>query len=132
MFSHPDYPEAGIQVPAGTVKKDEEPEKAVLREALEETGLDGLEFVSFLGKCKRNMSEFGVDEIQHAWFYHLRCTGEPPNTWRHGETSGGQHEPIWFDFFWAKLPNEIPELIALNGVMLPKLLKSMGFSNNSL
>ena len=34
VFSHPFAPEAGIQVPAGTIKADEPPEAAVLREAL--------------------------------------------------------------------------------------------------
>jgi len=35
VFSHPDFPEAGIQVPAGTIEPGEEPEAAVLREAFE-------------------------------------------------------------------------------------------------
>ena len=39
VFSHPFFPEAGIQVPAGTIKVNERPEAAVLREAFEETSL---------------------------------------------------------------------------------------------
>jgi NUDIX domain-containing protein len=38
VFIHPFAPEAGIQVPAGTIKADERPKEAVLREAFEETG----------------------------------------------------------------------------------------------
>jgi 8-oxo-dGTP pyrophosphatase MutT (NUDIX family) len=41
IFSHPDYPEAGLQVPAGTLEPGEHPEAGVLREAYEETGLTG-------------------------------------------------------------------------------------------
>jgi 8-oxo-dGTP pyrophosphatase MutT (NUDIX family) len=36
-----DHPNAGIQVPAGTVEEGEAPEAAAVREAMEETGLDG-------------------------------------------------------------------------------------------
>lgn len=43
VFNHVDFPEAGIQVPGGTLEPDELPESAVLREALKETGLEGLQ-----------------------------------------------------------------------------------------
>jgi 8-oxo-dGTP pyrophosphatase MutT (NUDIX family) len=41
VFRHRDFPKAGIQVPAGTVQINEELPAAVLREAYEETGLQG-------------------------------------------------------------------------------------------
>lgn len=40
VFSHLDIPEAGIQVPGGTLEDGESPEEGVLREAYEETGLE--------------------------------------------------------------------------------------------
>jgi 8-oxo-dGTP pyrophosphatase MutT (NUDIX family) len=46
VFTHPD---AGIQVPAGTMEHGETPEIAVLREAFEETGLTDLRIVADLG-----------------------------------------------------------------------------------
>jgi len=46
MFQHPN---AGIQLPAGTVEIDEIPEQAAFREAFEETGLDQWEWVQALG-----------------------------------------------------------------------------------
>lgn len=49
VFEHRDYPEAGIQVPAGTAGDSEDLETAVLRETAEETGLDGLGVVRYLG-----------------------------------------------------------------------------------
>ena len=49
IFSHPLEPEAGLQVPAGTMNDGETPEHAVLREAAEETGLESLRIVRFLG-----------------------------------------------------------------------------------
>lgn len=46
LFKHP-Y--AGIQIPAGTVEPNESPEKAVIREVQEETGLNEVEILSLLG-----------------------------------------------------------------------------------
>lgn len=127
VFSHPHHPEAGIQVPAGSIKDGERPEDAVLREAYEETGLARLELVRFLGECRRDMSDFGLDEIHHRRFYHLHCGGDPPDTWRHYENdpSNGDAEPIAFEFFWARLPRDVPELIADHGEMLPQLIDTL-------
>jgi hypothetical protein len=52
VFTHADherFDQAGLQVPAGTVKDRELPEDAVLREAEEETGLKGLRIERYLG-----------------------------------------------------------------------------------
>ena len=49
VFSHVDFPEVGVQVPGGILELDELPESAVLREALEETGLEGLQLAAYLG-----------------------------------------------------------------------------------
>jgi 8-oxo-dGTP diphosphatase len=127
VFSHPFAPEAGIQVPAGTINQGEHPECAVLREAFEETGLSNLSLDRFLGEQKRDMSDFGRYEIHHRRFYHLRCHGEPPLRWRHEEehyhTDNSSLPPITFELFWAALPDEVPPLIADHGAMIPELLK---------
>jgi 8-oxo-dGTP pyrophosphatase MutT (NUDIX family) len=126
VFSHPYAPAAGIQVPAGTIKENETPAAAVLREAREETDLRDLELVGFLGEQVRDMSDFGRDEVHHRYFYHLRCLGNPPETWRHGEFEGSDGTgPHIFEFWWAMLPDGVPELIAEQGVMLERLLKSI-------
>ena len=128
VFRHPDAPEAGIQVPAGTIEQDEPPEEAVLREAWEETGLTRLRLVRLLGTSVRDMADFGRDEMQHRWFYHLRCEETPPTTWRHWEThpsEGDPAVPILFELFWARLPDEVPDLAADQGRMLPLLLASL-------
>jgi 8-oxo-dGTP pyrophosphatase MutT (NUDIX family) len=55
VFRHIDFPGAGIQTPGGTIEEGEEPEDAVLREAVEETGLVKLRLVSHLvmsGLCR--------------------------------------------------------------------------------
>lgn len=129
VLTHPEAPEAGIQVPAGTVEDGEEPEAAVLREALEETGLMGLTLVGFLGEQERDMADYGRDELHHRRFYYLKCTDDPPNTWRHRELDASDGTgPVEFEFSWVRLTDEIPELTSDNGVMLSRLLEEMGLS----
>jgi 8-oxo-dGTP pyrophosphatase MutT (NUDIX family) len=128
VFCHPESPEAGIQVPAGTVQPGEDPAAAVLREAIEETGRTDLVLVRLLGEQVFDPRDAGRDEIHHRHFYHLRCTGTPPATWRHWETdpSDGSPAPIPFDFFWVALPDGVPPLIADHGTLLPQLLATLG------
>lgn len=120
VFSHPFHPEAGIQVPAGTIKVGEAPDEAVLREAREETGLDILELRAFLGTHEYDLSLYGRAEIQRRYFFHLEFCGEAPAAWRHFETdpSGGGTKPIEFELFWVQFPGEVPELIAGQGALL--------------
>ncbi|MBN9392031.1 MAG: NUDIX domain-containing protein [Chloroflexi bacterium] len=128
VFSHPLSPEAGIQVPAGSLKPGEDPAEGVMREAFEETGLSGLEMAGYLGEQNLDRTPYGArDEIHHRRFYHLVCPGNPPETWRHYETdpSDGSPGPIPFDFFWVKFPEEVPPLIAEHDFMLVKLKESM-------
>ncbi len=122
VFNHPYAPEAGIQVPAGTMEEGEEPEEAVMREAFEETGLSGLQPRAFLGAYDHDVRE--RDQIHRRWFYHLACEERPPTRWRHREMdpSEGGPEPITFEFFWVKLPDCVPPLAAGHDTMLPKLL----------
>jgi 8-oxo-dGTP pyrophosphatase MutT (NUDIX family) len=125
VFRHADFPKAGIQVPAGTVQPNEHPDDALLREVFEETGLSDFAEAYFLGEQIRDMRDFRRDEIHHRYFYHLPYAGDPPTTWRHDETSGGMTEPIVFEFFWANLPDHVPELIADHDKLLPALLKRL-------
>ena len=54
LFEHP---HAGIQIPAGTVEDGETPEQAVLREAIEETGLTSLSIRRYLGYTEDKLPE---------------------------------------------------------------------------
>ncbi|HEX9921823.1 MAG TPA: NUDIX domain-containing protein [Anaerolineae bacterium] len=125
VFSHPDSPEAGIQVPAGTVKQGEPPEEAVMREAIEETGLQTLTLAAYLGQVDHPVPQ--QDQVHRRRFYHLICRGTPPARWQHYETdpSEGASDRIRFEFFWARLPNGLPELAPGHARLLSKLLKSL-------
>jgi ADP-ribose pyrophosphatase YjhB (NUDIX family) len=58
VFEHLDFPEAGIQVPGGSVEPGERPKDAVLREVKEETGISNLKLVGKLGVFRKDMGEF--------------------------------------------------------------------------
>ncbi len=127
VFSQPHAPEAGIQVPAGTVKPGESPDIAVLRVAHEETGLPGLELVRCLGERTIDMRPWDKDELHRRHFYHLRCPGTPPERWQTTESDPDGTDdpgPIIFALFWAPLPDGVPPLITQQGVLLDVLLES--------
>lgn len=124
VFSHPLFPEAGIQVPAGTIREGEPPDDAALREAREETGLHELEIRSFLGVREHDLSPYGIPEVYRRYFFHLECCQDTPITWRHFENdpSDGSPAPIELEFFWVRFPNEVPELSGGQGELLHKLV----------
>ena len=126
IFSHPLEPEAGLQVPAGTMHDGETPEHAVLREAAEETGLEGLRIVRFLGEAWQDARPAGRDELHHRYFFHLACDSDPPERWQQYEldTSDGTPPPL-FELWWVPLPNGVPELIAGHDALLPTLIDSL-------
>lgn len=128
VFSQPSAPEAGIQVPAGTVQPGEPPEIAAAREAREETGLTDLELVQALGERTFDMRPWGKSEIHHRRFFHLRCHDEtPPDRWEHTEPDpdGGDGasdpSPIVFALSWVPFPDGVPDLIGGQGALLAAL-----------
>lgn len=126
VFTHRDFPEAGVQVPAGTVEPGESGEAAVLREAREESGLADLALVRYLGERWHDLAHFDRDEVAHRRFYHLRCLGDPPEAWLATEEhpSEGDPAPIVFACCWAPLPDGVPDLGDF-GALLPALLADL-------
>jgi 8-oxo-dGTP pyrophosphatase MutT (NUDIX family) len=123
VFRHPKAPEAGIQVPAGTLEPGEAPADGALREAMEETGLESLRLAAALGEADFDVRPFGREETHHRHFFHLVCGAPAPETWQHHDPSpsGGEVEKPLFEFFWARMPHNVPELIGGFGERLPTL-----------
>lgn len=123
VFSHVHHPEAGIQVPAGTLGEGESPEDAILREVREETGLEKLEIARYLGEreSESHMAKPPVQERRH--YFHLICLEETPSNWRHAEMdpSDGSPGPIEFEFFWVRMLQGVPPLSGNLGAMLSEI-----------
>ena len=123
VFRHTRHPEAGIQVPAGTIEEGESPEQAALREAREETGLDDLEIRSALGMRRTRLLVGGRPEVHVRHFFHLVLQGKAPARWTHFEEhpSDGRPAPIEFEFYWVRFPGEVPELSGGQGELLHRV-----------
>jgi 8-oxo-dGTP diphosphatase len=119
IFAHPDHPAAGLQVPAGTLKRDEDPVAGAFREGFEETGIEGLEFVAVLGEIEFDARPFGRDEIHHRTYVHLRCNADTPGEWMHWEEdpSDAPGERVRFHLFWVPL-DAVPPLSAGHDALL--------------
>ena len=123
VFDHPEHPEAGTQVPSGTRPEEESSEAAVLREAEEETGLEGLKIEGFLGEVDFLVPEW--NQLLRRRFYHLSCPGTPADRWRHFERhpSDGTTAPILFELYWVDLPDGVPPLSPGHDAMLKYLIE---------
>ncbi|MDG5471316.1 NUDIX domain-containing protein [Jeotgalibacillus sp. ET6] len=109
VFQHP-IPEAGIQIPKGTVQAGESTHHAVIREIEEETGLRNVQVEKLLGE---DLWENDDGAIHNRFFYKLSVSnGE--DEWDFKPTGGGEEEGLTFRFFWISSGDEV-ELIRGHG-----------------
>lgn len=126
VFRHRDFPEVGVQVPAGTIEPDEtDYGLSALREAEEETGLKNLRLVRYLGSCDYDISALRP-EMHERHFYHVEVSPPVPDKWLHYETkpSGGEATSIAYDCYWMRLSGigvETEGLFLGQGAMLDKI-----------
>lgn len=126
VFDHPEAPEAGIQVPAGTIERDEPPLTAALRELGEETGKASFEITRFLARKEIHEVRLGRLECHDRWFYQAVPTQPLPEEWLHGEAAPEGWIP--FHFFWmtrsqaelALVPDHV-EVYRLTAVELDRI-----------
>ncbi|HEX6872884.1 MAG TPA: NUDIX domain-containing protein [Micromonosporaceae bacterium] len=124
VFRHLDYSfeDVGIQVPAGTIRPGEPPERAAVREASEETGLAGLVVVRPLGVVEYDISPYRM-EIQRRHVFQLATTETPPQRWRSQEEHDGQREPTRLECFWIPLASA-HVLQAGQGALIGRLIRT--------
>jgi ADP-ribose pyrophosphatase YjhB (NUDIX family) len=118
VFEQPDAAAAGVQVPGGSVEARETLIDAVMREAREESGLEELRCVRFLGSRVFAPTP-GMIHRRH--FFHLESPNRVAETWDHLEehpSSGGA--PIAFRLRWVSRVTR-PRLAAELDVLLDQL-----------
>lgn len=99
VFTHRDYPEAGVQVPTGTVEPNEETADAVLREVAEESGLTTCRIVRRLGA--HWFSRPADNQTGEREFFLLSAPAETAEAWQHRVDAAGQDQDMVFAYFWA-------------------------------
>jgi ADP-ribose pyrophosphatase YjhB (NUDIX family) len=97
VFDHRHSPEAGTQVPAGTVEVAESIEQALWREVQEESGLMKTQ-LSLIGK----LAEYeDAQRGTRRHIYHLITRGALPDTWTQIVAGSGDDSGFIFDFRWV-------------------------------
>ena len=105
VFRHRDHPEAGVQVPAGTLHPREAPEAGAIRETEEETGRRGYRIVAALGEYDHEFRNTFAGrerhELHHRHVFRLEPPSGLPESWSHlGEEGDGD---FWFEFSWVPI-----------------------------
>ena len=105
VFRHRDYPEAGVQVPAGTLRDGEAPEAGAIRETEEETGRRGYRIVAKLGTFDYEFRDTfeGVErhELHERHVFHVAPPPELPDAWSH--LAVDEEGDFWFEFSWVPI-----------------------------
>jgi len=98
VFEHVDYPDAGVQVPAGSIEPGETPEEAALREAREESGVWGLRVQRCIGKFHWWHTDRREDNERHV--FHLTTLQTLPERWEHIVSAGTEDKGLRFACYW--------------------------------
>lgn len=105
VFTHRDIPDAGVQVPGGTVEEGEKLEEAAIREVLEESGLRHLCIERYIDDYIIHVKE--KQEYQKCHFFHISLLTDVKDTWEHTVSAGDEDRGLVFCYEWidiAKCP----------------------------
>lgn len=102
VFDHDKkHSEAGTQVPAGTVAPRENFEEALLREVLEEAGIQNLKVIKKIDQYTFFRETHKCFNRRHV--FHLETLINLPDQWTHTVTGKGVDQNMNFHFFWLDL-----------------------------
>jgi 8-oxo-dGTP diphosphatase len=119
VFDHVGMPEAGVQVPAGSLEPGEAPEQGVLREAWEESGLQHLAIVRKLGIF--DFYHVEGQAVHHRHVFHLVPTQPVPERWVHEVSGGADDKGLLFAYYWLDVDEAARVLTAEMGNYLAHL-----------
>jgi len=110
-----EYPEEGIQVPAGRIDHDEPMEAGLLRELAEETGVTRARIVRELPSFECNYRTYS-----HNHAFHVVVEEETPDEWEHRVVGKGADAGLTHHCRWVPLGADLP-LWNTHDPMLAKL-----------
>ena len=108
VFEHAGQPEAGLQVPGGTVEAGETPLEGVAREVLEESGLalGGWEAVATL--AHEHVAGSATPGPQR-WHCFATTPATPlPDSWRFEPRGSASERGLRFEYRWIALAGGAP------------------------
>ena len=118
IFAHRDFPEAGWQLPGGTMDPGETPKQAVLREVWEEAGLADLDEIRLLGAEEYFLVE--KQEWQHRHFFQLQRDHPIADSFSHVVSDGEEDKGLVYNYEWVKV-DDLPELAVDQGVFVGEI-----------
>ena len=121
VFEQKDKPNAGWQVPGGTIESDELIIDALYREIEEETGITRQD-LELRGKVnKTNYYPRNSDTVYERTIFQLAYNGDPLKEWEHYVKGHGKDEGLKLCHRFIPI-NELPELAANQDQAIPLLL----------
>ncbi|WP_019413544.1 NUDIX domain-containing protein [Paenisporosarcina sp. TG20] len=126
VFEHKDYPEAGLQVPGGTVEENERLIDAMYREIIEETGIVQEDLCFSKKLYTYNYYPINKDIIYKRNFFHFSYLGNQ-NVWDQLVSCDGEDDGLTFQFRWERV-TPLPLLAGGQGIALDFLKKFMNES----
>lgn len=123
VFEHKDQPEAGLQVPGGTIEKDEEVIDALYREIFEESGIEKEELIFERKLLEYHYSPKNKETIYERHIFHLTYLGDK-EAWNHVVVGDGNDNGLIFRFRW-ELIDSLPTLAGEQDVAVALLKKTV-------
>lgn len=116
VFDHVDAPEAGAQVPAGSIEAGESPEQACLREVAEESGVSNGRILRSVGVYDYAHATRG--ELHRRHVFLVAAPPGVPDAWIHRVSGPGDDRGLAFRFFWLEPGEAVVRLAGHQGAYL--------------